>query len=214
MRLAQLRRARGFKYHFRASVAAEVAIRMASEEGRGSVIVHRFELRPNSSLSPRAACVFYLSVAAVSLGIATSFAMLGYWPILPFAGLELLGLGAAMLTCQRRAQAREYISVDAHSVVVSKRGPGWKRDYRLARPWTRVDLQAAGVAHWPSRLLLRCSGRSVEVGTFLTEDERRGLRARLREVIMADPGKQAAGPGQMPIDRCDGFIPGKNADVR
>jgi uncharacterized membrane protein len=45
------------------------------------------------------------------------------------------------------------------------------------------------VAHWPSRLLLGAHGRTVEVGAFLTEDERLGLRQRLSELLGRD-GRQ------------------------
>jgi uncharacterized membrane protein len=44
-------------------------------------------------------------------------------------------------------------------------------------------MRRAPVAHWPSRLLLAAHGRSVEVGAFLTEDERIALKARLGGVL-------------------------------
>lgn len=159
--------------------------------------MHLFELRPNSSLTPRAAAVFFLSIGAVSLAIAASFAALGLWPILPFAGLELAGLGAALAVSLGRGRAREYIRVEGDAVVIRRWRPGWMAGFRagaeggagtwtevaLPRHWTRVEWRRAGNAHWPGRLMLRCGGRAVEVGAFLTEGERSGLRDRLLEVI-------------------------------
>lgn len=150
--------------------------------------MHSFELRPNSSLTPRAAAWFYLSLVVVSLPVATGLALLGYWPVLPFAGLELGALAWALLICQRDGRVREYIRVDGARVVVHKRavslgGTATQVEYEFPRPWTKIELKRAGPAHWPARLILRSSNRSVEVGAFLTDSERRSLRDRLAEVL-------------------------------
>ena len=152
--------------------------------------MHSFELRPNSSLTPRAAAWFYGSLVAVLLCVAIGCAALGFWPVLPFAGLEAAVLLGAVTWVQRRAKAREYIRVDAESVVVEKfTGAGRntsRRAYAFQRPWTRVELRDGRPAHWPSRLLFSSRGRSVEVGAFLTNGERRGLKERLAELLADD----------------------------
>jgi uncharacterized membrane protein len=153
--------------------------------------VHSFELRPNSSLTPRAAAWFYGSLVAVLLCVAIGCTVLGFWPVLPFAGLEAALLIGAVHWVQRRGRAREYIRVDAASVVVEKCLPGRRGDdtsvaYAFQRPWTRVELRRGQPAHWPSRLLFSSRGRSVEVGAFLTDGERRGLKNRLAELLADD----------------------------
>ena len=145
--------------------------------------MHLFELNPNCSLTPRAAIYFFLSVVAVSLSVAAVFAAVGYWPVLPFAGLEVAALGAALIVSLRRGRTREFIRVDECSVVVSKFCGGTRQDYEFARPWTRVEVEQPTVSLWPSRLWLRSMGRSVEIGAFLTESERCGLQQRLVEVM-------------------------------
>ena len=145
--------------------------------------MHQFELSPNCSLTPRTALGFFLGITVVSLTVAGSFALAGYWPILPFAGLELAGLGTALWWSMRQGQRRELIRVDERTVSVRKSGGGHSRDYEFPRPWTRVELVKARGRHWPSRLLLGAMGRRVEVGAFLTDSERDGLGRRLAEVI-------------------------------
>ena len=150
-----------------------------------------FELRPNSSLTPRAAAFFYGSLAAVVLGVALGCAALGLWPILPFAGLELALLYWAVKWVLHRAEAREYIRVDEASVLIEKcardrRGVTSRNAFAFARPWTRLELRPGRPAHWPSRLLLSSRGRSVEIGAFLTNSERQGLKDRLAEVLADD----------------------------
>ena len=150
--------------------------------------MHRFELTPNCSLTTRSALIFYLGIVAVSLTVAGGFAFAGYWPILPFAGLELLGLGAALRWSLHQGRRRESIRVEDSRVLVQKTGGGGERqDYELARPWTRVELMAARTTTWPRQLVLRSKGRAIEIGGFLTEDERESLGRRLAEVIPGRP---------------------------
>ncbi len=153
--------------------------------------MYSFELRPNSSLTPRAAAWFYGSLGALLLCIAIGCAALGYWPVLPFAGLELAVLYWAVMWVQRRAEAREYIRVDDTSVLVEKcvrdrRGATSRIAYAFQRPWTQLEFRTGRPAHWPSRLLFRSRGRSVEIGAFLTDGERRGLKDRLAELLADD----------------------------
>ena len=56
-----------------------------------------------NSISPRGLALVFALLAAVSMTIAVTFAVLGAWLILPFAGLEVLCLGAAFLHVARRA---------------------------------------------------------------------------------------------------------------
>jgi uncharacterized membrane protein len=147
--------------------------------------VHFFELSPNCSLTTRTATFFYVSIFAVTLLIAGSFAALGLWPILPFAGLEMLALAWALAASVRHGRVREYIRIGER--VVEIRTSDGNRDERhtFARPWARVELRRAPYRTWPSRLVVGTRGRSVEVGAFLTETERRRLQLRLMELIPA-----------------------------
>ena len=111
--------------------------------------------------------------------------MAGFWPVLPFAGLELLGIGTALYISMRRGRTREFIRIDDLDVWFARSRGSRQVQYRFARPWTRVRLRAASVPAWPSRLLLGAMGRSVEVGSFLTEPERQRLQARLAELLGA-----------------------------
>ena len=162
--------------------------------------MHCFELAPNCSLTTRSALIFYLGIVAVSLSVAIGFAIAGYWPILPFAGLELLALGVALRWSLREGQRRELIRIDASRVVVSKTSVRGVREYEFARPWTRVELVKARTTHWPRQLLLRSKGKAIEVGRFLTDSERESLGQRLKEVIPGVPGQaDSATPGRTAV---------------
>jgi len=47
---------------------------------------HRFELRPNNSLTVKGAIAFYAAISTLTLCIAGGFAYAGLWVVLPFAG--------------------------------------------------------------------------------------------------------------------------------
>ncbi len=60
------------------------------------------QIAPNCSLRPQSAALFFASICAVSFAIAGVLALKGLWPILPFAGLEMLVLGWALKVSMRR----------------------------------------------------------------------------------------------------------------
>lgn len=145
--------------------------------------IYRVELRPNCALTPAAALLFFASVCAVSFSIAGLFAAQGLWPVFPFAGLEMLVLGWALRVSLRGRHVRERVSVSAAQIVVEFQNRSTQERLVFPRHWAKVTLRASYTALHPSRLLIESHGRACEIGGFLTEEERRGLAARLKQVI-------------------------------
>lgn len=155
---------------------------------------HRFELAPNCSLTPRGARLFVGSLAAVTFAAAGCFALQGFWPVLPFAGLEIGLLAWAVRASMRRGSERELIVVSDEQVVVERRVPSGSRRTVFPRHWARVTLRGPLKAPHPSRLTIESHGRACEVGRFLTEDERRRLAARLEPLV----GRMSESPALAP----------------
>jgi uncharacterized membrane protein len=145
--------------------------------------VRILELSPRRSLTPRTARVFILVVASTTFGVAGLFTALGYWPVLPFAGLEIALLVWAVRASMRSGLERETITITADSVTIEHRGHGSEWTSVFPRHWARVTLHAPLAALHPSRLMVESHGRACEVGRFLTEDERRSLAARLKQLV-------------------------------
>ena len=143
----------------------------------------RIEICPNCSLSVRGAVMFFGSLCFVSLSIAGMLAVLGYWPILPFAGLEMLGLGWALKASLGRRFHRQTITVTAESVSVESRNRLDCSQVVFPRHWAQVKLRRPASRLHPSRLTIESHGRQCELGSFLTEEERRGLALRLQRLI-------------------------------
>ena len=78
----------------------------------------RVVIAPNASLRPEQAVWFMVSISAVGLSIALVFMWMGFWPVLPIAGLELTALGAALWVSLRRNAYREVVDVNDGHVIV------------------------------------------------------------------------------------------------
>ncbi len=144
-------------------------------------------VRPNQSLTWNGNKLFFGMIAGVSLAVAGALAFLGFWPVLPFAGLELLALGWALYHCARCGQWREVISIDGDRVEVAAGRGQPERRWSANRHWTQVAVEPPRFRGHPTRLVLRSAGRRVELGAFLTEVERRRLARMLQDLLPAAP---------------------------
>jgi len=148
-----------------------------------AVACQRIEISPNCSLSVRGAVAFFAGLCFISLAIAGLMALRGFWPILPFAGLEMLLLGWALRTSMERRHHRQTITVTDDDVSVESRDRARCVQVVFPRHWAQVKLRRPASRLHPSRLTIESHGRQCELGTFLTEEERRGLAARLQRLI-------------------------------
>ncbi|HEV7716499.1 MAG TPA: DUF2244 domain-containing protein [Steroidobacteraceae bacterium] len=145
--------------------------------------LQRIEIAPNCSLSARGALFFFSSLFLVTFAVATLMAARGFWPVLPFAGLEMAVLGWALNVSLRRRHHRETIIVSDADVRVESRDRSHYVEVVFPRHWARVKLRRPQSPLHPSCLTIESHGRRCEVGSFLTEQERRGLAQRLTRLI-------------------------------
>lgn len=162
---------------------------VVTRTGDAAAHFRRIELLPNCSLTVPGALLFFGSIALASLTFATFFALNGFWPVLPFAGIELALLGWALWASMRRRHWTQTITVSDHDVEVTTRSRTGESRIVFSRHWASVRLRAPQGWH-PSRLVIESHGRALEVGSFLTEEERRALWRRLAELI----GRPAESP--------------------
>lgn len=142
-----------------------------------------FLVMPNRAMPWRQQLVLFSIIAAFSLGIAVGFFMQGLTLILPFAGLELLALGAALYISAWRGGRREVINIDNEKVTVEIGRDEPEQRFEFDRIWLKVVLQKSWSSWYPSRLLLRSHGRQIEIGSFLNEQERQALASTLRKAL-------------------------------
>jgi uncharacterized membrane protein len=136
--------------------------------------------RSNDSLGTRGRWQIFGALAAVSLGLAAAFALVGAWPVLPYSVLELAVLAGAFAWCDRHATDWERLVVAGDRVVVET-GRGRKRERReFNRYWLRVEVED-GLSRSP-RVVLRGGGASCEFGKALPARERLAVARELRQL--------------------------------
>ena len=155
-----------------------------------SLTGYKIELAPNCSLTPASARLFIGSLAAVTLPTAGYFALRGFWPILAIAVLEIVAVWWAVQLSLRAGTERQTILVSEEFVVVEQCRLTQSSRVVFPRHWATVKLRDPQVTQHPSRLQIESHGHACEVGRFLTEEERRGLAGRLRQLV----GKTSESP--------------------
>jgi len=143
----------------------------------------RIEICPNCSLSVRGARLFFAAACIAPGGIAIVLALKGFWPVLPFAGLEMALLGWALNVCLERRFHSQTITVTDADVSIDTRARAHREHVVFPRHWAQVKLRRPAARLHPSRLTIESHGRQCELGSFLTEEERRGLALRLERLI-------------------------------
>ncbi|GAC1301733.1 MAG: hypothetical protein NVSMB10_01680 [Steroidobacteraceae bacterium] len=143
----------------------------------------RIELAPNCSLTPTAARFFFVCTCLFSLAFSMIFVALGFWPVLPFWALEMLALGLALRASMRRRRYTQVVTITDSEVRLVTRSKRGEAKQEFARHWAKVRLRSPRARPHPSQLLIESRGRAFEVGSFLTEEERRALAERLRNLV-------------------------------
>ncbi len=132
----------------------------------------------NNSLSTSGRYLVFGFIFVVSFGISLAFAAFGAWPVLPFAGLEMLVLFLAFRYIDRRSDDYERLTLSGDKLLLERVERGKFRQFEFNRYWAQVVCDAVG-----SRLALRSHGREVEFGYYLTQEERLALARQLRGKI-------------------------------
>jgi len=142
-----------------------------------------FIIKPNSSLSWKGNKIFFFILFFLSFVIAFSFAMAGMWLIIPFTGLEMILLGAALAYCYIKNSQYEVVKIDDDNVSVSLIKLRTKKVFGCKKYWAKFVLNKPRLRGYPHKLVLRSAGREMEIGALLTDDERIKLAAMLKQNI-------------------------------
>ncbi len=143
----------------------------------------RIELKPNCSLTPPAAKLFFGCTCLFSLAFTLFFVLHGFWPVLPFWALEMLALGLALNASMGRRRNTQTVLITDSVISLVTRSRRGEAKQEFARHWAKVRLRSPRTRLYPSRLMIESRGRAFEVGSFLTEEERSRLAKRLRHLV-------------------------------
>ena len=150
-------------------------LRFGAESGGAERAMH-WLLRRNCSITPRQAVQFYVSLCLVSMGIATMFWLQGAPLVLPFAGIEMLAVGAALLLYARHATDHESIELALGRLTVEHTSGRVTRRAEFVPAWVRVEPE-----HGDGSLVeLSGQGQRIAVGRFVRPELRPLLADELR----------------------------------
>jgi uncharacterized membrane protein len=158
----------------------------SSAEG-GSV---RWLLKRNCSLAPAQLLTFYASLCIVSLAIAVLCWREGATLVMPFAGIELLAVGSALLAYARHAADRETIFLQGAALTVERTSGSRTERVAFAPQWVRVEPKSS------DRSLIELSGQGnrVSIGRFVRPELRRLLADELRWALRRWHGRHPGAP--------------------
>lgn len=144
----------------------------------------RLHLWPHRSL-PRTGFVWFIgtSVALIALPLLAVLGSPALWTVLPFAGLAIAGVWVALQRSYKDGQIVEDLTLTPTLVTLTRHGPRGRRQEWQANPhWVRVVLHPTD-GPVPNYLTLQGGPREVELGAFLSEDERVALRAEVQAAL-------------------------------
>ena len=143
----------------------------------------RILAKGNFSLDAGGLVNLLLALAAVTLFLAGLLAWQGYWPVLLIAVIQVVLVGLILIRAWQKSWVRDTIDVGPERIVVEQQRHQRKRRIELASAWAVVVMKQADVSWYGPRLLLRSGSSSVELGEFLTTEEKHRLAVQLRSAI-------------------------------
>jgi len=117
------------------------------------------------------------AIAAGTLVVASFAALMGAWPVMPFAGLEIALVAAAFGVMRRHDGDFETLEIGEHEVRLERREARAHTRFTAHRAWARVEVWESGRR---CTLGLAYAGRTVPLGRLLTDEGRRALAVELR----------------------------------
>lgn len=143
----------------------------------------RIVARGNFSLDANGLVILILALGVVTLGLAGLLAWQGFWPILVIAVTQLILVSWLLIRVWKNNWVIEEICIDRYGVHIMRQRYRKQRHHHLESAWATVRFeQPRPVWHTP-RLLLRSRDQQVELGAFLTVEEKLSLAKHLSQAL-------------------------------
>lgn len=140
----------------------------------------RLQLWPHRSLTQRGFVWFVgLTAALIGLPLVVHLGTPVLWALLPFLLAAIRAIWFALRKNGRDRDIVEVLTLSPTRVTLTRHGPkGRRQDWEANPYWLRVTLHPTG-GPVPNYLTLKGEGREVELGAFLSEEERVALHGEL-----------------------------------
>ena len=139
-------------------------------------------LTPHRSLGPRGFLVLMAVLCAVSFIAGVIFWLAGAWPVVGFFGLDVLLVYLAFKLNYASARRYETVEISGDELIVRRVVPGREPKQWTFHPyWVRVEMESDGEFYGP--LYLTSHGTRLQIGAFLSGEERRDFADALRDAL-------------------------------
>lgn len=141
-------------------------------------------LTPYRSLSRRGFIIVMTLIAAVNFIVGSVFYVIGAWPVLGFAGLDVLAIWWAFKANFADARRAERVVITEHEVVLERLSESnGREEQHFVRRWVRIDLEEDRERELVGGLFLVSGGTRTAIGAFLSPSERRELAGQLKAAL-------------------------------
>jgi uncharacterized membrane protein len=148
----------------------------------------RAVLTPHRSLSPTGFLILMIAIGVVGFCVGLAFLLMGAWPVMGFLGLDVALIYWAFRQNYRTGNEFEAIEVTPEAVTLTRHAPDGKTsrsDFNTY--WVRVALDERPDGRTALRLVSH--GKSLMIGAFLTDEERREFAGVLAGELVAASSK-------------------------
>jgi uncharacterized membrane protein len=142
-------------------------------------------LWPYRSL-PKAGFVVFigLTIGMIALPLAAMIGTRILWALLPFLAAAVAGLWYALSRSYRDGSTLEILTLRRDRIALIRHNPrGPMQEWQANPYWTTVQMHTTG-GPVPHYLTLKGDGREVEIGAFLSEEERCVLEPQLNAALI------------------------------
>lgn len=145
----------------------------------------RLVLRPRRAMSAAQFTGLFSLLALATFGVAGFAWSQGNVYAPAFALLDAAFIAAVLRWVWRQGERFEVIALDERHLEVRRSAQG-EPAFEAHPFWVRLSLAGD---EGRERVLLGSQGRQVEVGAFLSVEERRDLAARLKDLLVSAAGR-------------------------
>jgi uncharacterized membrane protein len=139
--------------------------------------------KSNFSLDARGLLAVVLALAAVTLFLAGLLAWQGFWPVFAIAVIQVALVSWLLVRTWENTWAVETIEIGPEHIRIVTRRYRSHHEIELPTAWTVVETLQPQIVWYDPSIRLRSGNRSVELGRFLTADEKRQLAEQLERAI-------------------------------
>lgn len=132
-------------------------------------------IRPHRSLGPQGFRIVMILLCLTSIIASLPFVYLGFWPVIGFFGLDVLGLYLALRINNRHGQSFEILVLTPIRLLLKKVSDrGEVSEWRFNPLWTRLDRRDDD-EYGLQELSLSSRGQHVVIARDLSPPERESL---------------------------------------